>query len=106
ATLLYTGAAGEYSVEARPYGLFLGFGALALLAWQRALERRRFAIPLMLIAGFGIILSHVFAIYIWAALAFAECVRIVRRRRIAWSLVVAWTVPLLGMITWIPLLRT
>lgn len=106
ATLLYTGAAGQYSGEARPYGLFLGFGALSLLAWQRALERRRFALPLMLLAGFGMVLSHVFAIYIWGALAFAECVRIVRRRRVDWTLIAAWTLPLLGVITWIPLLRT
>ena len=35
-----TTAAVVYSVEARPYGLVLGFAALALVFWQAACERQ------------------------------------------------------------------
>ncbi|MDP9037837.1 MAG: glycosyltransferase family 39 protein [Acidobacteriota bacterium] len=106
ATLLYTGAAEPFATEARPYGLLLGFGALGLLAWQRAREHRRFALPLLLLAAFGMLLDHVFSAYIWTALAAAEALRILDRRRIEWPLVLAWTLPLVSILTWIPLLRT
>jgi hypothetical protein len=106
ATLLFTGAAGEMAVEARPYGLLLGFGSLSLLAWQKARAHDRFAIPLLLIGGFGMLLSHVFTVLIWGILAAAEIVRIALRRRIEWPLVIAWVLPLISLATYLPLLHT
>jgi hypothetical protein len=105
ATLLFTGAAGELAVEARPYGLLLGFGSLSLLAWQKARAHDRFAIPLLLLGGFGMLLSHVFSVFIWGTLAAAEVIRILLRRRIEWPLVIAWTLPLVCIATYIPLIR-
>ena len=105
ATLLFTGVAGELAIEARPYGLLLGFGSLSLLAWQKARAHDRFAIPLLLIGGFGMLLSHVFCLFIWAMLAAAEAVRIFLRRRIEWPLVIAWTLPLVSIAIYLPLLR-
>jgi Dolichyl-phosphate-mannose-protein mannosyltransferase len=105
ATLLYTGGMKEFAVEARPYGLLLGFGSLSLLAWQKARAHDRFAIPLLLLGGFGMLLTHVFGVYLWCAFAAAEFLRILLRRRIEWSLVIAWAVPLVSIATYIPLLR-
>jgi hypothetical protein len=106
ATLLFTGIAGDLAVEARPYGLLLGFGSLSLLAWQKARAHDRFAVPLLLIGASGMLLSHVFSVFIWAMLAAAEAVRIVLRRRIEWPLVIAWSLPLVCIAIYLPLLRT
>lgn len=105
-TLFFTGAALPQASEARPYGLLLGLGALGLLAWQIARENGRFGTPLLLISGFGILLDHVFGAFVWLALAVAEAVRIFERRRVDWKLFAAWAVPLVSIVTWIPLLRT
>jgi hypothetical protein len=106
ATLLFTGAAGDLAVEARPYGLLLGFGSLSLLAWQKARAHDRFAIPLLLIGGFGMLLSHVFTVFIWGILAASEVARIALRRRIEWQLVIAWILPLVSIATYLPILHT
>lgn len=105
AGLLYAGAFGALATEARPYGLLLGFSALSLLAWQLARERKRFAV-LLAFAGCGLLLTHVFSVFVWGALAAAEAIRIAQRRKVEWSLVLAWTVPLLCIFTYLPLLRT
>ena len=104
-TLLYTGVAQQMSVEARPYGLLLGFGALSLLAWQLAWEKKPIAIPLLLIGGFGMLLSHVFGVYVWAALAAAEAVRIAQSRHIDWAAAVAWLLPILSFALYLPLIH-
>ena len=106
ATLLYTGAAAELTAEARPYGLLLGFGSLSLLGWQKARAHDRLGIPLMLLGGFGMLLSHVFSVFLWSALAGAEVIRILQRRRIGWALVAAWILPLVCIWTYVPLLRS
>ena len=104
AGLLYAGAFGALATEARPYGLLLGFSALSLLAWQLARERKRFAV-LLAFAGCGLLLTHIFSVFVWGALAAAEAIRIAQRRKVEWSLVLAWTVPLLCVLTYLPLLR-
>ncbi len=104
AGLLYAGAPGALAIEARPYGLLLGFSALSLLAWQLARERKSFAV-LLVFAGCGLLLTHIFSVFVWAALAAAEAVRIAQRRKIDWRLVVAWIVPLVSIVTYLPQLR-
>ncbi len=104
AGLLYAGAYGALATEARPYGLLLGFSALSLLAWQLARERTRWTV-LLALAGCGLLLTHVFSVFVWGALAAAEAIRIAQRRKVEWPLVVAWTVPLLCIVTYLPLLR-
>ncbi|MEO6924795.1 MAG: glycosyltransferase family 39 protein, partial [Bryocella sp.] len=106
AVMFYGGSARVLDVEARPYGLLLGFTALSLLAWQKTRAKDRLGIPLLLLAGFCILLSHVFSVFVWTALAAAEVICILRRRRIDWPLAIAWTVPLLCLVTYIPLLRS
>lgn len=104
AGLLYAGAFGALATEARPYGLLLGFSALSLLAWQLARERKRFAV-LLAFAGCGLLLTHIFSVFVWGALVAAEVIRIAQRRRVEWVLVLAWAVPLLCIVTYVPQLR-
>lgn len=104
AGLLYAGAPGALAIEARPYGLLLGLSALSLLAWQLARERRRFAL-LLALAGCGLLLTHIFSVFVWAALAAAEAIRIIQRRKVDWGLILAWTVPLVCTVTYLPQLR-
>ncbi|MGL4422784.1 MAG: hypothetical protein ACRCZF_19105, partial [Gemmataceae bacterium] len=58
-----------YFIEARPYGLLLGFAALLLLAWQR-----RWTI-LFALAAIGIMLTHYYGVVPLAGLAVAELYR-------------------------------
>ena len=104
AGLLYAGAPGALAIEARPYGLLLGFSALSLLAWQLARERKSFAV-LLAFAGCGLLLSHIFSVFVWASLAAAEAVRVAQRRKLEWSLVLAWSLPLVCLFTYLPQLR-
>ncbi len=104
AGLLYAGAPGALAIEARPYGLLLGFTALSLLAWQRARERRGFAL-LLASAGCGLLLTHIFSVFVWAALALAEAARSAHRRKVDGWLVAAWGAPLVCTVTYLPQLR-
>ena len=104
AGLLYAGAPGALAIEARPYGLLLGFSALSLLAWQLARERKSFA-ALLVFAGCGLLLSHIFSVFVWVTLAAGEVIHMIQRRKVEWSLVLAWSVPLLCVATYVPQLR-
>lgn len=77
-----------YFLEARPYGLAVGFTALALLCWQRAAEaadtggrRRGWLAGFAAAAGLGMA-SHYYFVVPLAGLAVAELVRTVARRRL------------------------
>ena len=85
ATLLFTSLAEGVAIEARPYSLLLGFSCLSLLGWQQARESNRFwGALLILIGGTGMLLSHIFGLLAWAALAAGEIYRTIKRRRFDW----------------------
>ena len=113
ALLLVTGAALQYALEARPYGLELGFISLGFFGWQSALEspldRPRQQLPalvLVLLGGLGALLSHVFAIFAWTVLILAEVIRIRLGGKLNWPLISALLLPLLAVGTYIPLVRS
>lgn len=83
ATLFLT-AASRYAVEARPYGLALGFSALALLAWQRAAEAGRRTVWLvgLALAVAAIVSTSFYATLAIAPIAMAELMRTRDRGRI------------------------
>jgi hypothetical protein len=73
----------SFAYDARGYALSLGFGALALLCWQRAAGGRARPIALVglacsLAAAVG---SHYYSILLLAPIAIAEAVRSNRTRR-------------------------
>jgi len=78
-----TTAAVVYSVEARPYGLVLGFAALALVCWQAACERHPRTLWLIgLWASLTVALScHYYAVLLLVPICAGELVRWIQRRR-------------------------
>lgn len=89
-----------YAYEARPYGLMLGFGALALLCWQLATTNRfrRLSIAGLALSLAAALSSHYYGILIIFPLALGEAVRTLRRRRLdvpVWAAFVLAVTPLL-----------
>ena len=92
--------AGDYAVEARAYGLELGFCGLALLAWMRAAEglRRKIALPLLALSMAGAFYCHFYALLMYLPLGLGELLRTVRKRRIdvgIWASLAAGGIPVL-----------
>lgn len=108
ASLLFSSLAGELATEARPYALLLAFTSLGLLAWQRSREphlHHALTLLLLFLASAGLLLSHIFGLLSWAALAAGELVHVLHRRRITWPPVLAFSAPLLAVALYLPLLR-
>ena len=109
--ILLSTLAGDATIQARPYGLMLGFTALALVAWQSSSiadqeGRPSWAYDLLLLAALALLLlSHVFGLLGWMTLAFAEAVAALQRRRISWLRSLAIVLPLTVTLLYGPLLR-
>jgi hypothetical protein len=103
---LATGDAFPYAFEARPYGLMLGFVSLAFVGWQKATNDAKSPLGLFLLVlgGFGALLSHVFAIFAWMILILAELVRVTTCRRLNWHVLLALLIPLIAVVTYVPLI--
>lgn len=105
---LWSLALTAYAVEARPYGLLLGFFSLAMLCWLHAAESSRWTKwhAGLAAAIAGMLLSHCFSLIFVAAIGFGELVRAIVSRRIdkwVWAGLLA---PLGLLPLYIPLLRT
>jgi len=108
-----------YALEARSYGLMLGFAGIALVSWQAATERAERTWPLV---GLAIGIGGAAALQYWAVLLYlplagAEAFRGFQQRRVDWPIWVAFTagaVPLIssafhvlhGFRAWAPWRRT
>jgi hypothetical protein len=73
-----------YAVEARPYGLELGFLALGLLFWQKLENSKWFSIPFALCLATAVAL-HYYAILVVPALFLAEAFHTHRTRKVRWA---------------------
>jgi 4-amino-4-deoxy-L-arabinose transferase-like glycosyltransferase len=96
--------------EARPYSLLLCFTAAMVLGWHRATEDegyegRRWTLALITVSGFGLLLSHVLAVFVYAAFFGTELLRLWIRRKPDWHLWVALIVPLISVLSYWPLIR-
>ncbi len=82
--LPFVSSAFRYAIEARPYGLVLGAGGIALVCWQAAAEgeRRRLALVGLALGLAAGICSHYYAVLLFFPLALGELVRTISRRRI------------------------
>jgi hypothetical protein len=103
---LVTGAY-YYASEARPYGLVLGFSALALLCWQAATEKDRRLRPLasLAISLAAAVSCHYYAVFVFAPLAFAEAVRSLSRRRLDWAVWAAFSLGVAPLLAFLPLIQ-
>lgn len=110
AMVLLASSFNQYSYEARPYALMLGFLGILALAWQRAIEedkpRSWTAYLFVLVGGFGMLLSHVLASVAYAALLLAEFIRFLLRRKPDWVLWVCLVLPLSACITYLQPVKT
>jgi hypothetical protein len=109
--MLLSSLAGEATIQARPYGLMMGFTALALLAWQSSSVaeeegRRSWVYDLLLMVVLALLLlSHVFGLLGWATIAIAEGVSALKRGRISRLRTLALAPPLAVTLLYAPLLR-
>jgi hypothetical protein len=78
-----------YAFEARAYAFVLGFGALAILCWQRGTESSAALRTLWLLgmaASLALALSsHYYAVLLFVPLAVGEAVRTLVKRKIDWG---------------------
>jgi hypothetical protein len=97
----------RYAYEARPYGLILGFSALALLCWQSAAEGRMRTLSLIgLSLSLAAALScHYYAILCFAPFALGEGARTVVRRRLDFWIWIALISALLPLALFLPLIK-
>jgi hypothetical protein len=97
----------HYAFEARPYGMVLGFGALALVCWQSAaLDRHR----VLALAGLAVSLSaalssHSYGVFLVLPLAVGETVRTLERRRLDLGMWAALALPAVPLALHLPLIR-
>lgn len=94
-----------YAPEARPYGLLLGFYALAFLAWQTATRRtegRSGSLVLLAVAIALTLNTHYFGILILIPLCLAELARTVQRRRFDLPVVGAIFLGMCGIVFALP----
>jgi hypothetical protein len=94
-----------YAPEARPYGLLLGFYALAFLAWQTATRRsdQRLGALVVLAGAVALTLNtHYFGILILVPLWLAELVRTAQRRRLDMPMLAAIVFGMAGIVFALP----
>ncbi len=110
AALLFGSRAGELVVQARPYGLMLGASAFALACWRAAADPTRkgrwFAELGLLVGLTALLLTHIFGLFAWMALALAEAVESFRLRRVSPLRAGAMLVPLTATLFYAPLLQS
>ena len=88
-----------YVHEARPYGLELGFAALALLCWQRATEGTKRAVALggLWFSLAAAISCHYYGLLLILPLAMGELVRTVIRRHIDFTIWICFAASVLPL---------
>jgi uncharacterized membrane protein len=111
AALLLISDSASFAFEARPYALLLGFLALAMTAWQSAVRphsrtsNRLPALAILFLAVLGMLLSHIFSVLAVAVLLLAELDRQRRNRALDPPLLVTLGLPLVAVLTYLPMLR-
>ncbi len=113
AVILFAGKTTEPAIDGRPYGLMFGFGALMLLAWQSStIAQDRSARGsqlrsnlLMAFAATALLLTHVFGLFLWAAVVAAEATCSFERRRLNPDRILALVLPLAATLSYIPIFR-
>jgi len=108
--LLWSSPYAHLANEARPYSMILCFTTVMLVSWYQAAEGeglsgRRWALATVVASGFGLLLAHVLGVLAYGAFVAAEGVRLWIRRKPDWRLWVALLVPLLSVLTYLPLIR-
>jgi hypothetical protein len=93
-----------YLTEGRPYGLLLGCTGLAAVSWQSITlnRRRRLALSGLALSLSGAFAVHYFAVLIFLPFALAEFVRSIKRHKIDPAVWIAFALPSLLLIPYVP----
>jgi hypothetical protein len=100
----------RYSYEARPYGLMLGFSALALLCWQQAASavtavRRQLGLAGLFLSLALAVSFHYYSVLVFIPLAIGETFRWFSRRRPDIPMAIAAGLGGLAIVVYLPLIR-
>jgi len=98
------------ATEARPYAMMLCFTTLLLVSWRDIVDAdcrpaNRWAFAGVVVGGFGLLLSHVLGVLAFGAFFAAEAIRLCIRRKPHWRLWTALALPLVSVLTYLPLIR-
>ncbi|MEO6543196.1 MAG: glycosyltransferase family 39 protein, partial [Nitrospiraceae bacterium] len=104
---LFLTGANFYSYEARPYGLVLGFSALAWVFWQQATSGRSRKISVLGLAASlaAAVCCHYYAVFVFIPFGVGEFVRSVVRQRVDWPIWLAMTGALFPLLFLSPLIQ-
>jgi hypothetical protein len=82
----------SFSVEARAYGLELGFVGVSLVAWQSAAgnRMRAVALPALALSLEAMLMCHYYAVFAYLPLACGELARTRRSRQFDWGIWIAF----------------
>ena len=111
AGLLLSSSAGRLSFQARPYGLFLGFTALALAFWQRSCDllpgtkRANLMNVLLFLSLVALLMTHVFGVLAWLSILIGELTFAYIRRRVDVPRLLASVLPIRIIAAYGPLVR-
>jgi hypothetical protein len=96
-----------YAYEARPHGIVLGCGGIALVCWQAAIRSRRrgWCLIALFAALLSAILNHTYGVLLIVPFVLAEIVRSVCLRRVDWCVWLAMVSSSLGVLLSLPLFR-
>ncbi|HEV2645106.1 MAG TPA: glycosyltransferase family 39 protein [Acidobacteriaceae bacterium] len=105
----------QFSVDARPYALLLGFLGLAMLGYQKitidppsdntSRSTRLSGLTCLFVGVFGMMLSHMFGLFGLGALAAAEIWRTRLRRSVDWPVILIILLPLALFAAYVPMFR-
>jgi len=104
---LFVTGANFYSYEARPYGLVLGFSALAWVLWQQATYggSRKLSVLGFTVSLAAAVCCHYYAVFVFVLLGMGELVRSMARRRVDWPIWVAMMGALSPLLFLAPLIQ-
>ena len=109
--ILFVSKTTEPAIDGRPYGLMFGFGALMLVAWQSSTiaqdhGRRSYASDLLMgLATTALLLTHIFGLFLWAAIVAAEATYSFSRKRIEPARLLALLLPLAATSLYVPIFQ-
>lgn len=108
--ILWSSPYARLATEARPYAMVLCFTALLLVSWYQVVKRddrpgNRWTFAIIIAGAFGLLLSHALGVLAYGAFLAAEIVRLRIRRKPDWRLWAALIVPLVSVLTYLPLIR-
>lgn len=98
------------AMDARPYGLMMGFTALSLLLWDK-LGDSDLGRPLVWRVAFTLSLAitfstHFYSILLLLPLGVGELTRWIVRRKLDWSILICVALSLIPFVIWLPILRS